>query len=310
MRIVFFGTSEFAVPALHALLSSGHEVLAVVTQVDKRSGRGMRMTPPPVKSEAQKAGLRILQPMSVKNMDFINQLRELNPSVIVVVAYGQILTPEIIHLPDSGCINIHASLLPKYRGAAPVNWAIINGEDRTGVTAMLMDEGMDTGPILLQEEVEIRRGDTAGSLSERLSKIGAGLLIRTMEMLKRGELSPVPQTGAVSYAPMLKKGDGLIDWLRPADELFNFIRGMNPWPGAFSFLGGERLKILRSEPVDGTGEAGVIHRVSRGELLVGTGKGMLSILEIQPSGRPVMPIRAFLQGRRLKEGMRFDQKPL
>jgi methionyl-tRNA formyltransferase len=308
MRVVFFGTPEFAVPALHALLDSGHEVLAVVTQVDKRSGRGMRMNPPPVKTEAQKEGLRILQPLSVRDMDFINQLRELSPSVIVVVAYGRILPPEIIHLPDSGCINIHASLLPKYRGAAPVNWAIINGEDRTGVTTMLMDEGMDTGPILLQEEVEIKREDTAGSLLERLSKIGADLLVRTLEMLQDGRLKPVPQRGTVSYAPMLKKGDGLIDWLRPADELFNFIRGMNPWPCAFSFLQGERLKILKSAPVDETGEAGVIYRVSREELLVGTGKGVLSILEIQPSGRPVMPIRAFLQGRRLREGMRFDQK--
>jgi methionyl-tRNA formyltransferase len=310
MRLIFFGTPEFALPSLKALLNSEYEVLAVVTQPDKQSGRGRHMMPCPVKLEAQRAGLKIFQPQRVKDTEFIKELKMLNPSVIVVVAYGQILPSEIIHLPEFGCINVHASLLPKYRGAAPINWAIINGEKITGITTMLMDEGMDTGPILLQEEVEIMADDTAGSLSKRLSEIGANVLMQTLKDLEQGKLRPIPQMGDASYAPVLKKTDGLIQWSRSATELCNFIRGVNPWPGAYSFLEGERVKILKAESVDGSGEIGVVEKITKEELLVGTGKDLLSILEIQPAGRPIMTVKAFLQGREIKKGMRFYENPM
>jgi len=306
MNLVYFGTPEFAVTPLKTLLNSGYEVLAVVTQPDRGSGRGRHIASCPVKIEAQKAGLQTLQPLKVRNTEFLDNLRSLNPSVIVVAAYGQILPSEIIHLPAFGCVNIHASLLPKYRGAAPINWAIINGETRTGITTMLMDEGMDTGPILFQEEVEITPEDTAGSLSSNLSQIGADLIIRTLKELENGMINPVPQSDKASYAPLLKKTDGLINWSRSAVEISNFIRGMNPWPGAYGFLEGERIKILKVVPLDESGEAGIIKSVSKDELIVGAIKGCISILEIQPQGKPVMLIRAFLQGRKLKAGMRFE----
>jgi len=309
MRLVFFGTPEFSLPSLNALSDSKHEVLAVVTQPDRKSGRGGQIVFSPVKLRAQKAGLEIFQPNKAGDSVFISNLRSLKPSVIVVVAYGQILPPEIIYLPELGCINVHASLLPKYRGAAPINWAIINGEGMSGVSTMLMDEGMDTGQVLLQQETEIRPDDTAGSLSQRLSESGAGILIDTLKRMENGSLKPVPQTGEVSYARVLKKADGLINWSKSAGELCNFIRGVNPWPGAYSFLNGERVRILKAVPVDErVGAAGMIGKLTADELFVGTGRGMLSILEIQPSGKPVMTVRAFLQGRRLKEGMKFNEK--
>ena len=308
MRIVFFGTPEFAVPPLKALLNSEHEILAVITQPDRQSGRGRHITACPVKLEAQKAGLKTLQPQRVRETDFIEELKLLSPQVIITAAYGQILPSEIIHIPDYGCINIHASLLPRYRGAAPINRAIINGDDKTGITSMLMDEGMDTGPMLLQAETAIEESDTAGSLSQRLSKIGAGILIQTLKGIEQGSLKPMPQSGDVSYAPMLKKTDGLIVWSKTAGELYNFIRGMNPWPCAYSFLEGKRVKILKAKVLDGTGEISVINKVANDELAVGTGEGLISILEIQPEGKPVMMVKAFLQGRNIKEGTRFYEQ--
>jgi len=306
MNLVYFGTPEFAVTPLKTLLNSGNEVLAVVTQPDRQSGRGRHISACPVKTEAQKSGLKVLQPLKVRDTEFLTNLRSLNPSVIVVAAYGQILPSEIIHLPKFGCINIHASLLPKYRGAAPINWAIINGEKKTGITTMLMDEGMDTGPILLQEEMEITSDETAGSLSVKLSRIGADLLIRTLNQLENGMIKPVTQAGEASYAPLLKKTDGLINWSGSAGEINNFIRGMDPWPGAYGFLGGERIKILKVVSLDENADAGIIQRVSKDELIVGAVKGSISILEIQPQGKPVMTIRAFLQGRKIKEGMSLN----
>ncbi len=306
MKLVYFGTPEFAVLPLQTLLGAGHEVLAVVTQPDRQSGRGRQLRSCPVKREAQKARLRILQPGKVREPEFIESLRALHPSAIVVAAYGQILPAAIIHLPELGCVNIHASLLPAYRGAAPINWAIINGEQKTGITTMLMDEGMDTGPVLLQKETEISAEDTAGSLSLRLSRIGADLLITTLKELQSGEVKPVPQSGIVSYAPLLKKDDGRITWSKPAEELCRFINGMNPWPGAYSILENERVKIIKAVPLEGNAEAGAIERAGKEDLIVGTGTGRLSILEIQPSGKAVMSVKAYLQGRRLKEGMRFS----
>jgi|Deesub1362A_J573_1020465.scaffolds.fasta_scaffold00169_31 methionyl-tRNA formyltransferase len=308
MRLVFFGTPDFALPSLTALIEAGYSLVAVVTQPDRQKGRGRRVLPPPVKVEAQRHGLPVLQPLKAREEDFIRDLRRLGPDLIIVVAYGQILPPDIIHMPRMGCINLHASLLPKYRGAAPINWAIINGERKTGVTTMLMDEGMDTGPVLLQKEIEIDKEDTAGTLSKRLASEGAELLITTIEGLKRGEIRPVPQSGETSYAPPLKKADGLIDWSMPATRLHNFIRGVTPWPGAYTFLDTQRLKIIKAVPVDGEGRPGFIERVSKDELLIGTGKGLLSIKEIQIEGRAVMDIRAFLQGHRLEPGMGLGTK--
>lgn len=306
MKLVYFGTPEFAVAPLKALLNSGNEVLAVVTQPDRQSGRGRHVLACPVKLEAQKSGLKVLQPLKIRDIEFSDKLKALRPSIIVVAAYGQILPPEIIHLPEYGCVNIHASLLPKYRGAAPISRAIIEGEKKTGITTMLMDEGMDTGPILLQEEVKITPEDTAGSLSFKLSTVGADLIIRTLKELESGMIEPVPQGGGATYAPLLKKTDGLVDWTKTAEETGNFIRGMNPWPCAYGFLEGERIKILKAASLEENGEAGTIKRVSKDELVVGTAKGCISLLEIQPQGKPVMTIRAFLQGRKIKEGMRFE----
>ncbi len=305
MNIVFFGTPEFAVLPLRTLLSSEHEVLGVVTQPDRQSGRGRHVSSCPVKIESEKAGLMIFQPVKVSDTDFINELKKISPAAIVVAAYGQILPLALIRLPKFGCINIHASLLPLYRGASPINRAIINGDKKTGITTMLMDEGMDTGPVLLQSEIEITPDDTAGALSRRLSGIGATLLLKTLEGIENGSVKPVPQTGQATYAPILKKTDGLIQWNEPAETIYDFIRGMNPWPGAYSFLEGERVKILRVAPVEGNGPPGMICAVSKDELLVGTGRGIASIIEIQPAGKPLMPVRAFLQGRKIKEGMRF-----
>lgn len=309
MRLIFFGTPEFAVPALNALINSEHEVLAVVTQPDKRSGRGRHLVLSPVKAEAQSAGLTILQPNKVKESGFFDELKRFNPEAIVTAAYGQLLPSDIIRLPKFGCINIHASLLPKYRGAAPINWAIINGDKITGITMMFMDEGMDTGPILLQSEEAIRDEDTAATLSERLSLLGAEALIKTLDLLANGLIKPVPQSGDASSAPLLKKDNGLIKWLLPADMLSNLIRGVNPWPGAYTFLDGKRIKILKAASVDGNGDAGVIFSVKKDELLVGTGKGLLNLIEVQPEGKHIMDIKLFVQGRSLKEGMKFDDEP-
>jgi len=308
LRLIFFGTPEFAVAPLKSLLESQHEVIAVVTQPDRQSGRGRKVHACPVKDEAQKTGIRVLQPEKVRDQEFINELRTLAPSVIVVVAYGQILPSEIIKLPESGCINIHASLLPRYRGASPINRAIIDGETMTGITTMLMDEGMDTGPVLLQEEIGIRPDDTAGSLSDRLSHLGAHLIMKTLEELGKENVKPVPQSGESSYAPMMKKTDGLIDWTKSASELSNFIRGMNPWPGAYTFLEGERIKIIGIKTLDEAGEAGTIEKVSKDELVIGTGKGSISVLEIQPPGKKAMSVRSYLQGKKLDKGMRFGSQ--
>jgi methionyl-tRNA formyltransferase len=288
------------------LVNSEHEVLAVVTQPDRQSGRGRHLSSCPVKKEAEKAGLKTFQPLKVRDMNFIDELKKISPDTIVVAAYGQILPPAIIHMPEFGCINIHASLLPKYRGAAPINWAIINGEKKTGITTMLMDEGMDTGSVLLQNETEITPEDTAGTLSQRLSGMGASLLMETLKGIKHGSIRPVPQKGEATFAPLLKKNDGLIQWTRSVDEICNFIRGMNPWPGAYSFLGGERIKILKGSAIEGNGAPGTICGVSKDDLLVGTGRGILSIIEIQPAGKSVMPAGPFLRGRKIKEGMRFE----
>jgi len=305
MRIVFFGTPLFAVPSLTALLQTQEEIIAVVTRPDKQKGRGRVLSPPPVKELALRKGTRILQPKRLDDPLFLDELSSLKPDMIIVVAYGKILPPKVLGLPPHGCINVHASLLPKYRGAAPIQWAIIHGEKETGITTMMMDEGLDTGDILLQEETVIYDGDNSETLGKRLADIGGSLLIRTIERIKEGSVRPVPQTGTSNYAPPLKKEDGRIDWSNAAIVLCNFVRGMYPWPCAYCYLNQERIKITKARAVEGHGLAGRIEK-SDEELLIGTGEGFISLTELQPEGKRLMTAKDFLMGRRLKKGIFFD----
>lgn len=308
MRIIFFGTPDFAVPSLKALVESGHDVVSAVTQPDRTKGRGHKLSQPPVKEFAISKGIPVLQPANVRSLSFVEDLSSLRPDAIVVVAYGKIIPPSLLRLPPKGCVNVHASLLPKYRGAAPIQWAVINGEIKTGVTTMLMDEGLDTGDILLREETEISDEDTAYTLGLRLSGTGASLLIRTLKGLKDNSIQPRPQTGETSYAPPLKKDEGRIDWRQPAKKIFDLIRGAFPWPGAYSYLNKERLNIIAARVINlnGSGIAGLIEKVSGDEFYVGAGQGMLSVLEVRPEGKRSMPAAAFMRGRRLREGVLFD----
>lgn len=308
MKVIFFGTPDFAIPSLRALLDSGEDVVAVVTRPDRAKGRGRRLSSPPVKELAVARGLTIMQPSAVRSAAFADELSSLRPEVIVVVAYGRIIPPQVLELPPLGCINVHASLLPRYRGAAPIQWAIINGEKKTGVTTMLMDEGLDTGDILLQEETEITRDDNAVSLGERLSFMGAALLTRTLRGLEGGSVEPSPQSGEPSYAPPMKKEDGRIDWSLPAEKLFNFIRGTYPWPGAYCGFHGERVTLVETAVSDESRECspGKIISVRDETLSVCTGRGTLRVFAVKPQGKKVMSAGAFMRGRHAGEGAVFD----
>ncbi|MDI6743895.1 MAG: methionyl-tRNA formyltransferase [Thermodesulfovibrionales bacterium] len=307
MRIIFFGTPLFAVPSLKVLIQAGEEISAVVTQPDRKKGRGHLFSQPPVKELAVENGIRVLQPERMNDAAFLNELSSIKPELIAVVAYGKILTEDILRLPALGCINVHASLLPKYRGAAPIAWAILNGERKTGITTMLMDKGLDRGDIMLQEELQISGDDTTETLSIRLSELGAALLIKTIGKIKDGSLKPRKQSGEASYAPVIKKENGLVRWSKTALELYNFVRGMRPWPGAYCYLDGEMIKLIKVKTVAGSGIPGRIEKAEGGELLVGTADGLLSILELQPQNKKVMPAKAFLQGRNIKEGMYLNE---
>jgi len=303
MRIVFMGTPGFALPSLKALVDSGEEVIAVVAQPDKPRGRGLKLSPPPTKVFAEEHGIKVLQPPGIRTEDFLQELSGLNPDIIIVAAYGKILPKSVLELPRLGCINVHASILPKYRGAAPVNWAIARGEKVTGVTIMRMDEGMDTGDILLTREVPIDDGDTGETLSDKLSIAGSKLLIEALERLKRGDLNPLKQDDSLAtYAPMLKKEDGRIDWKKPASEIRNLIRGMLPWPGAFTLLGGKLLKIYKAAISEGEGREGEIIQGPQGVLRVAAGDGALDILELQSEGGKRLSSKDFLSGRKIGPG--------
>ena len=320
MRLVFMGTPDFSVPALRALVSAGHDVVGVFTQPDRRAGRGKNLKPSPVKVAAEELGLPIFQPEKIKTSEGIQQLRALAPDSIIVVAYGQILSGDILQLPSKGCINVHASLLPAYRGAAPIHWAVMSGELRTGVTTMLMDEGLDTGDMLLKEEVLISNEATTGEIHDRLAALGGKLLIDTLDELERGSLIPIPQTGESNYAPLLKREHEGIDWSRRAVDLHNQIRGLNPWPGAFATFRGENLKIWRSTPIlltdhpaemevflqEDSAESGQIIQVLGEGLLVQTGEGVLRILEVQPAGKRPMSARDFFNGRHGQVGEKLE----
>jgi methionyl-tRNA formyltransferase len=301
------GTPRFAVPILKALIESKDEVIAVVTQPDKPAGRGHKLTPPPVKELAERHGLLVLQPSKLKDPAFLGKLKELAPDIIVVAAYGKILPKEILDLPKHGCLNVHASLLPKFRGAAPINWAIISGEKETGITIMQMDEGMDTGDILLQEAVPIEPEETAGTLHDKLSSLGARLIVEALDLLREGKLVPrkQPEEG-VSYAPILKKEDGWIDFSRPAEELACLIRGLDPWPSAYTSFRGKRLKVFSPQVIEEVTKApaGTIVGL-KGGLIVATRRGLLRIKELQPEGKRRMSAEEFIRGYRPEIGERL-----
>ena len=308
MRIVFMGTPEFAVPSLEALLKSEDSVVGVVTQPDRPKGRGQTLAPPPVKVLAQRAGLPLLQPLKIKTPDFLNALAAWKPDLIAVTAFGRILHVPILNLPAKGCVNVHGSLLPKYRGAAPVQWAVINGETETGITTMLMDEGMDTGPMLLQERIVIEPQDTAGSLAPRLAELGGRLLVETIRQLKVGALTPRAQDNAqATIAPLLKKEDGVIEWTRSAQSIANRIRGLSPWPGAYTFLGQDRWNIWRAstQPARTKEQPGTIVNVTKHSMHIATGEGLLELIEIQTANSKRMSIAQFLAGHRVTVGARL-----
>jgi len=302
VAIIFFGTPGFAVPSLKALIEENEEVAAVVTQPDRIKGRGHALSAPPVKEFAVSQGISVLQPYKIKDLLLHKELAAYRPEFFIVVAYGRILPEEILRIPARGCINVHASLLPKYRGAAPIQRSLLMGEKITGVTTMMMDQGLDTGDILMQSVLSIEEDDDASSLSKRLAELGAKTLIDTIKGIREGCVGPLPQQGEVSYAPPLGKEDGRINWHKSAAELVNFIRGMNPWPSAFCRLGDERIKILRAKASGGSSEPGRIEKASSGKLIAGTAEGLLIIEELQPEGKKVMPAAAFLAGRKIREG--------
>lgn len=307
MRVVFMGSPDFAVPALRALLDH-HEVVLVVTQPDKRAGRGKRMAAPPVKDVALAAGVPVIQPKSARRPELAERLREAGADIGVVVAYGKILPKAVLEAFPLGCINIHGSLLPKYRGAAPIQWAIIRGETETGVTIMCLDEGMDTGPMLVTRAMPVLPEDTAGSLFERMAPIGAEALLDALEGLESGTLVARPQDdAAATYAPMLTKEDGIIDWSESARAVANRIRGVDPWPGAETSLAGERLKLFGAEPVDDTrpGQPGEVLGLSDRGLLVACGSGVCAVRALQAPGRRRLQARDFTSGRAIPAGTVF-----
>lgn len=312
MRIVFMGTPDFAVPSLEALLKSDDEVVGVVTQPDRPKGRGQDVIPSPVKIVCQREGIPVLQPLKMKDPAFLDALRQWAPDVIAVTAFGRILPPVILSLPPHGCINVHGSLLPKYRGAGPVQWALIRGERETGITTMFMAEGMDTGDMLLRETVEIRPDDTAGTLAVRLAEVGGRLLVETLRRLKAGTLTPERQDDAqATLAPLLKKEDGLIDWTLTAVEIANRVRGLSPWPGAYTFVNGERWALWRVQASDeSTGASpGTVTKVAKDRVEVATGGGTIHIMDIQPSNSRRMTMAQYLVGHRLAEGLSLQAAP-
>ena len=309
MRIVYMGTPDFAVPTLRALLGSTHEVVGAFSQPDRPKGRGYKLVPPPVKELALSHGVPVYQPVKMRDGTALEILKKLKPDVIVVAAYGRILPKEILELPAYGCINVHASLLPRYRGAGPVQWSVINGEKITGVTTMFMGEGLDTGDILEQTQIAIGSEETAGELMDRLADLGAQLLLHTLTLLESGKAVRTVQDEALAtYAPMLQKSDGELDFSQPAQKLHDRIRGVSPWPSAYSYLDGKRIKVHKSALLpDLSGESGVIQEGKR--LIVGCGEGSLELLEVQPEGGKRMSGQDFLRGRRSGAEKKFTSCP-
>jgi methionyl-tRNA formyltransferase len=310
VRIVFLGSGSFAIPCLEALLDAGHDVTSLVTQPDRERGRGQALAPPPVKPVAERRGVAVLQPRRVREPDAQEALRRLGPELQVVVAFGQILPRSVIDIAPLGTVNVHASLLPKLRGAAPIQWAIATGEAETGVTTMLIDEGLDTGPTLIARKTTIGPEETAAELEPRLARLGAEVLLETVRGLAAGTLVPVPQEHErATLAPMLKKEDGRIDWSSPAAAIARRIRGFHPWPGAFTAHDGRLLKVLRGREAPraaGSADAGTVVAVDAEGVTVACGEGShLRLLDVQAESRRALPAAAWAAGARLRPGARL-----
>lgn len=311
MRIVFMGTPDFSVPALEKLVQAGHEVAAVVTQPDKPKGRGKAVLMTPVKKKALEFNIPVYQPAKVRETAFIEVLKEIGPEAIVVVAFGQILPKAILELPKYGCVNIHASLLPKYRGAAPIQWVIIDGEKETGVTTMYMNEGLDTGDMLERVVVPIEKKETGGSLHDKLSAAGGELILSTLDKLKTGELQGTPQTDeGTCYAKMLHKSLGDINWNASAASIERLIRGLNPWPSAYTSLGGKTVKLWAADVIEKEYGVtpGTICEVTKDSMVIQTGNGALSVKELQLEGKKRMDIQAFLRGYPAEAGTMLERR--
>lgn len=315
LNIVFMGTPDFARDSLKALVENHHNILTVVTNPDKPKGRGMKMIPSPVKEYAESQNLKIEQPVKIRdNTEFIEKIKSLNPDLICVVAYGKIIPEEILNIPRLGCINVHGSLLPKYRGAAPIQWAVINGEKETGITTMYMDKGMDTGDMILKEKVEIGEDETTGELWDRLSKIGAELLIKTVNLIEEGKAPREKQGEDFSLAPMLKKEMAKIDWEnQTANQIKNLIRGLNPIMGAYTFKDSKMIKFWKATCIDekdmninqGDLPGTVVKSNEKEGLFIKTKQGILSVLEIQGENSKRMNIKDFLRGNKIEVGYKF-----
>ena len=309
MNIVFMGTPEFALPTLEKIHNSSHSILSVITQPDRPKGRGQKQVDSPIKKFALENNLPLLQPATVNTKEFIASLLENRPDYIIVVAFGQILSETLLKVPKQFCINLHSSLLPKYRGAAPINRAILNGETRSGVTTMIMDKGMDTGDILLVDETPIEQNDDAQSLHDKLSEQGGKLVLETLSRLQKNDLLPTPQNSDLaSYAPKMKKEESLIDWKIDAENIFNKIRGLSPWPGTHTLYNGKRLAILKGEIVLGesSDRPGHVERITDTGIEVGTGKNRLKITELKLEGKKAMPVKSFLSGYKITRDEIFE----
>ncbi len=309
MNLIFMGTPGFAVPSLERLHESRHKVVLVVTQPDKPSGRGKKLKKSEVKEKAEELGLEIFQPDKIKNEENIEVLKSYKPDAIVVVAYGQILSKDILNLPRLGCINVHASLLPKLRGAAPLNWALIKGEKKTGITTMLMNEGLDTGDMLLKAEVEIDENMNVGDLHDILMHKGADLLLETLEKLEKNELSPQKQDDSLSsYAPMINKEDRKINWKLTAKDIHNLIRGLSPWPTAYFTMDEDTVKVYKASYIndDSDYQPGYVIKANKDGIFVKAGEGAVILKEIQMPGKNKMPVEAFLRGNKFPEKIMLE----
>lgn len=309
MKIIFMGTPDFAVGTFEALRRAGYEIVLAVTQPDKPKGRGKAMQFPPVKEAALAAGIPVYQPRRVREPECIEYLRQFDADICVVVAFGQILPKEILEMPKYGCVNVHASLLPKYRGAAPIQWAVIDGLKETGVTTMRMDEGLDTGDMIMTARVTLAEDETGGSLFDRLSQVGAELCVRTLQALADGTAAFTPQDHAqATHTTMIKKQMGQIDWKMPAVEIERLIRGLNPWPSAYTCLNGKTLKIWKADVEQGMDqEPGTVAAVTKDRILVQTGEGALALAEVQLEGKKRMPVDAFLRGFSVEAGTKLGR---
>ncbi len=308
MKVVYMGTPDFAVGPLEAIIKAGHQVSAVVTQPDKQKGRGREVQMSPVKKCALQYGIPVLQPVKIREEEAIKELSSYPADIFVVAAFGQILPKKVLNMPKFGCINIHASLLPKYRGAAPISWVIINGETETGVTVMQMDEGLDTGDMLLKEKVIIEAKDTGESLHDKLMEAGARLIVEALPKIERGELKPEKQDESLaSHVGKISKSLGLVDWEKDAASLERLVRGLNPWPSAYTLYKGKTLKIWEADEgsQEGLGEPGCVTEVGKDFFTVATGDGSLQIRSLQLEGKRRMTVKEFLLGYEVKPGLRL-----